>query len=196
MNLLPFEIINYSTKLSKENIIEKLYRNVGPISIFTLLSTNKLYCGKIINNKFKITKNYLFSNLFNFVNTFNPIIFGNINFTDNKSIVTIYLRPFFINTLFFFILFLLGLILSIITFYLVFIETNEILLSIISLIIILLSSWIILLMIYLIIVLFFNLENKNIKNEFKNLLNTEEILIEKINIKKILKIITKGVIFA
>jgi hypothetical protein len=91
MAFLPWENIEYKTSLSKDEIINRINNIVEPKGIFGIFllkkySYGKPYEGEVYENGFKI-KRITF-----YMNSFKPIILGNIIENRNQTIINIKMR--------------------------------------------------------------------------------------------------------
>ncbi|MDR0316243.1 MAG: hypothetical protein LBH97_05010, partial [Treponema sp.] len=89
MNFLPWENIEYTTKLTKEEIINQINNVVEPKGVFWIFkkySYGKPYDGEIFENRFKIRRITWYRN------SFFPIIEGNILENEEQRTVNIKMR--------------------------------------------------------------------------------------------------------
>lgn len=74
MNILPFERLTYRTKLSKEELLSLLYKNVKEekMGLFFKPRSERPYAGEITDNQFKLKR------VISYKNSYQPIIKGEI----------------------------------------------------------------------------------------------------------------------
>lgn len=78
--ILPFEKITYRTRLSKNQVLDRLNTNIEPKRIFNLFGKpyTRLYTGIVRDDSFKIER------VIQYRNSFRPVITGNV-YTDYKG---------------------------------------------------------------------------------------------------------------
>jgi hypothetical protein len=89
MTFLPWENVEYSTKLTKDEIINRINNVVEPKGVFWIFkkySYGKPYDGEIYENGFKISRIIFYRN------PFSPIIEGNIFENEERRTISIKMR--------------------------------------------------------------------------------------------------------
>jgi hypothetical protein len=102
MAYIPYENITYKTRLTTNEILQRLLVVVEPKKLFGE-ATQKTYNGKITSDSFEMMRNLSFSLRdvsFPYTNSFNPVIIGSIQEKSGITNVNVKMRPLIFTSCF------------------------------------------------------------------------------------------------